>query len=503
MSSRSLIILLLMLLSPVLAMAAESKLRALHIEGAPSAKALWYIEVRQQDDTAGLWHSLIYRRGEGEPAWNLVTTLPAQVKQVTRYGNELVALLSGGEWIIIGQGSGRRLPARGRIIALAGGDDDLFAIGEQAPPATQPASTQPSQVEATTTTTSPTTQPLTRALYQLVQGIWQVKANLPEGVAADQLALGIIKGAPTIAALQNTTVSLWQFTSEAKWALLGSVEAPNKRPAKIFEEAGHTFIYLSAQGSPSELLIRNSDWLAPISLPATSDIRAIGFGGGQIRFVFADQDSIKERRISPRELKVQGADTAMELPELAAVDRVRGYVHWVMMAIIALVMLHTYRKREEYQHVTLDWTKLQLAPFGRRFVAGIIDMAPVILALLYARVNVPGVLTPTDVVQSASASELVAAGVVIFLAHTTITEAIAGRSVGKMLTHLQVLRLDGKRPGILALVIRNILRVVDLVLVFTLILMVYLPLRQRLGDLAAGTVVVMDKPKDAPSHPDA
>lgn len=496
MSSRSLIILLLSVLAPLSAMAADSKLRALHVEGAPSAKAIWYVEVRQQEDNAEIWQSRIFRRGEGEVTWNLVTNLPADVKQVTRYGDDLVALLASGDWIIIGQGSGRRLPGGGRIIALAGDDNNLFAIGEQAPPSTQPATTAPAQVEAPATTTSPTTQPLNLALYQLVQGTWQMKAGLPKQAAADRLALGIVSGTPALAALEGNTLGLWQFTGEAKWSLLGSVEASNKNPTKLFEEAGRTFIFLAAKGSPSELLVRNSEWLAPIPLAPASDISAIGFAGGQIRFIYADDKTIKERRLSPRDLQVQGADTTLELPESPSTDSVM-YVHWFMMGIIALVMIHTYRKREEYRQIKLDWTKLQLAPFGRRFVAGIIDLLPVIVALLYARATVRGVETPTDVFQSAVASELVAVGVAIFLAHTTIVEAIFGRSVGKMLTHLKVFRIDGKRPSVISLLIRNVLRVVELVLPFTLILMVYLPLRQRLGDLAAGTVVVMDRHGDA------
>jgi uncharacterized RDD family membrane protein YckC len=122
-----------------------------------------------------------------------------------------------------------------------------------------------------------------------------------------------------------------------------------------------------------------------------------------------------------------------------------------------------------------------------------IDLLPVIAALMYARMSVPGVEAPTDVLQSVAASELVGWGVLVFLAHTTIVEAIAGRSIGKMVTHLRILTIGGKRPTVLSLLIRNVLRVVDVVLPFTLILTVYLPLRQRLGDLAAGTVVVVDR----------
>jgi uncharacterized RDD family membrane protein YckC len=72
-----------------------------------------------------------------------------------------------------------------------------------------------------------------------------------------------------------------------------------------------------------------------------------------------------------------------------------------------------------------------------------------------------------------------------------VIESTSGRSLGKLLMGLRVIGLDGQpaRPG--ALVTRNVLRVIEVGLGFLPVLMVLLfPLRQRAGDVAAGTLVV-------------
>ena len=58
-----------------------------------------------------------------------------------------------------------------------------------------------------------------------------------------------------------------------------------------------------------------------------------------------------------------------------------------------------------------------------------------------------------------------------------------------MLVGTRVISLDGSRPSPAAIVTRNLLRPFDVILLFVPLLS---PLRQRVGDMAAGTIVVMD-----------
>jgi uncharacterized RDD family membrane protein YckC len=74
-----------------------------------------------------------------------------------------------------------------------------------------------------------------------------------------------------------------------------------------------------------------------------------------------------------------------------------------------------------------------------------------------------------------------------------IMEAAAGITPGKLVTGLRVLKKDGGRCTIGAALVRNLLRFVDALPFLYLLGALFVsltPYKQRLGDLAAGTVVV-------------
>jgi uncharacterized RDD family membrane protein YckC len=81
-------------------------------------------------------------------------------------------------------------------------------------------------------------------------------------------------------------------------------------------------------------------------------------------------------------------------------------------------------------------------------------------------------------------------GLAAYVLHTLAAELICGQSIGKMVFGLRVLDTAGKPPAVGAVVLRNLLRVVDAALGLPLLIVFLTPLRQRLGDLVAGTVVV-------------
>ena len=72
-------------------------------------------------------------------------------------------------------------------------------------------------------------------------------------------------------------------------------------------------------------------------------------------------------------------------------------------------------------------------------------------------------------------------------------ESGGGQTVGKKLLKLRVLRADGRPAGMREIAVRTVLRVVDGIGAYIVGLIVMLATgqrRQRLGDLAAGTIVV-------------
>ena len=79
-----------------------------------------------------------------------------------------------------------------------------------------------------------------------------------------------------------------------------------------------------------------------------------------------------------------------------------------------------------------------------------------------------------------------------------------GQTVGKWLLKLRVVRADGRPSGMREILVRTALRPIDAVGGYLLGLVVMLitgERRQRLGDLAAGTIVVSAEPPSAPVLP--
>jgi uncharacterized RDD family membrane protein YckC len=74
------------------------------------------------------------------------------------------------------------------------------------------------------------------------------------------------------------------------------------------------------------------------------------------------------------------------------------------------------------------------------------------------------------------------------LAFAFLCEAIFGTTLGKLLFGLHTRRFDGKHPGVGRVLVRHLLRPLDVLLVGPLLALVT-PRHQRVGDFAAGTVV--------------
>lgn len=83
---------------------------------------------------------------------------------------------------------------------------------------------------------------------------------------------------------------------------------------------------------------------------------------------------------------------------------------------------------------------------------------------------------------------------IIFIAYFTYLEGTRGQTIGKMAMRIRVVREDGARMDMGTAFIRNILRVIDglfLYLVGAIIIWTSRK-KQRLGDIAARTVVVRE-----------
>lgn len=139
---------------------------------------------------------------------------------------------------------------------------------------------------------------------------------------------------------------------------------------------------------------------------------------------------------------------------------------------------------------------LTLAGLGSRFIAGAADLIiQVVLIGILALVAgaIAGLL---------SAVTIVLVFMVWFLYPILFEVLGAGRTPGKRWTHLRVIRDSGAPVDLQASAIRNLMRLVDgllLLYIPTMISIVVTARNQRPGDLAAGTIVIRENPVRAPA----
>ena len=136
-----------------------------------------------------------------------------------------------------------------------------------------------------------------------------------------------------------------------------------------------------------------------------------------------------------------------------------------------------------------------VAGLGSRLVAQMLDCL-LALALMLAALIAYGALIGTATSMQGATWAALGAGafaVFVFLGYFFVSElASGGRTLGKSAMGLRVMRLDGRSADVTALAVRNIVRIIDMTGIGVLV-MFFHPLSRRLGDLAAGTVVVRER----------
>lgn len=166
-------------------------------------------------------------------------------------------------------------------------------------------------------------------------------------------------------------------------------------------------------------------------------------------------------------------------------------------AMIMMVMF--YRRAPQQDQLDLP-DHLVLASFGRRAMAGVIDLAPgFILAGLIYDVTISEVLFdswPGNGIEKAFVAMRPGFVVIgVTLLHTVICEFILARSLGKIMMSMYVSDLNGKPAPPLPCLGRSLSRAFELFAPLMILVAVISPARQRLGDILAKTTVVMRKPE--------
>jgi uncharacterized RDD family membrane protein YckC len=131
-------------------------------------------------------------------------------------------------------------------------------------------------------------------------------------------------------------------------------------------------------------------------------------------------------------------------------------------------------------------------------LAGIIDALPLFAGAAYiAWQNRQAGLLDIESYSKVPISSYIALG--FYLLHTLGSELAWGRTLGKKICGLRVAMIDGTPPNARAIITRNLFRAVDLsMFCLPLMLIPATQLRQRIGDIAAETIVVEDNSADKP-----
>jgi uncharacterized RDD family membrane protein YckC len=159
---------------------------------------------------------------------------------------------------------------------------------------------------------------------------------------------------------------------------------------------------------------------------------------------------------------------------------------------------------ETPEHVRFSY---ELAGFGSRFLAALVDH----LLLLFTFMMLWGLATALLALFPALAQRelaalfvLASASTFLYLGYFVAFEMLAnGQTPGKRQAGLRVIRDDGTPVGLTESLLRNLLRLVDVLPGYygLGILSILLSRRgKRLGDFVAGTVVVKERPTTAPAQ---
>lgn len=136
--------------------------------------------------------------------------------------------------------------------------------------------------------------------------------------------------------------------------------------------------------------------------------------------------------------------------------------------------------------------ELVLAGMGSRFIGAAIDSA-IQFGAIFALTVVLGPFTNNGYVTAL----LFVGWFLVFFAYDIVFETWnRGRTIGKLAVGLRVVRLGGEPVGFLTASVRNFLRIADFLPAFYTVGVISIlttKRNQRLGDLAAGTIVVRER----------
>ena len=467
-----------------------------------SDEMLWVAQVLPAPEMkpAGERTAIRYRAlNAADQSWHELPTIDGvRVVQIANRGQTAVVLTKTGEWRLVwpdGSSTGPMLPRHAKMVALASERDrnTLYAVGLPNAQATTESS------DTASTEPAPATQsqidPDKPILYVFEGVTWRPLANCPDSVinAPGEVSLAVISRMPTLAQPDaGGAIHVYQFDEDNKWIDRGAVKPPE--PALDFRLIGgemRPVLWIGEKDSGGLLYLGGEKWEQPKRLALSRTMSPVNSSlvsaAGALRlFIADDKGKLFEQRFENNGNRIGDlAPLPIPMPLFPP-----GYDNWPMFAIlgaIALMMLSSTRRRSAAGAGDREAGEIVLATPGQRLMAGLIDAVPIVLSVLYVANNSKPIQDPTDI----SWIIPIIIAVVVYLLHTTLSELVSARTIGKILVGLEVVAINGKPAKAGAILIRNALRLIDVFPVPLALLIITSPMKQRLGDLLAGTIVVI------------
>ena len=491
----------LVLAAPVGARAAAGEAQLL---SHGSAETYWVARVYEDASRGGSFSTDVYVRAAGDADWRQVARVDGRAVQLAHRGGQLAVLLDGGGWLLVSGetvATGRPPPPGARLLGLAPWSDTLVALArvyEPRPGQSPPPATRPAAAPAAGGRSTPNAERL--ALLTLTPHGWvdaggfDVAGPLP-GTSADA-SLAVVEGTAYVAVREGpASIAVYRQAGAARAA----PDVETARPIAAFKLLGGGPVpvlwTLEAEGAP---------WLHWLTAGRGRSV-AIETGAGnrppataayafdRVRVLYGPGLVLAERVFDGLS-GAPGEASTVRLPRAPGGPPLGEWLQSLLPVLLLFTIIASLRRRREMRETLESADQLPLAPFGRRLLAGAIDAAPVLAAAaVFAwwewRAEQAGE-PPFDW----RSQVVLLAGLLVYLLHTTASEIASGRTLGKLCCGLRVVGLDGRRPTAGALLTRNLLRLIDLsMMFFPLVLVLYSPLRQRAGDVAAGTLVVLNR----------
>lgn len=494
------------------------------LPGDKSMDKVWVAPAR-----TGLWVAFQLQGGAATPGtfragfraapkdWSWLTDAPGRAVAVTVVADRLYAAFEDGPIRRYDRSSPttstslRILPkpyALERLVADATGKR-LFALGKC--------------VSAADTTTGPTPS---ERVFEYVRGQWSTVADMPVPVG---LAGGVRFAARTRqfdALARKGAKSFVRWTwQDGAWTGPAAVELDRAvdRYWLIHSTIGGQLIMttVSRRADGTELHVFDLDVDEPakagrmLELPKAAHLDPqrldVGFAGGEIVVGWlGDKGVLHLARFDPTG-RTAGPIEDLPTAKTPPTGESPQMMHLLLFATLVLLVFFTRGFRPAEGTSLPEGTVL--ADYWRRLAAAVIDFLPV--SWIGMRIwegdfsRMPQGMSASEWLRNYSADpRMVHIGLYIlcgFAAYCIVTELIWSTTPGKKLLGIRVrsIRSADGRPTPLQIVIRNLLKIVELSSGVLLVVMFFTSLRQRLGDLLAGTVVVRDvKPTGDPSNHD-